>query len=76
MSTKMVLTAFGLATLVATPAFAQKPTHRSHVQAPYASAIAVAPGVVSSDGRLVGTDPDPSVRSELARDATTYTSSN
>ena len=75
MSTKMVLTVLGLATLVATPAFAQKPTHRGHLQAvPYA-ATAI-PGVVSNDGRLIGTDPDPSIRSELARDATTYTSSN
>ena len=75
MSTKMVLTALGLAALVATPALAQKPTHRGHLQAaPYAAATAS--GVVSSDGRVIGTDPDPSIRSELVRDAATYTSSN
>jgi hypothetical protein len=76
MNAKMVLTALGLATLVATPALAQKQAHRGQLQAPYASANTVTPGVVSSDGHLIGTDPDPSIRSELARDATTYTSSN
>jgi hypothetical protein len=32
--------------------------------------------VISSEGRVIGTDPDPAIRSELARDASTYTSSN
>jgi hypothetical protein len=29
-----------------------------------------------SDNHVIGTDPDPSIRSELARDASTYTSTN
>jgi hypothetical protein len=75
MKTKMVLTALGIATLIATPALAQKQTHKTRLSAPSA-ANAVTTPVISSEGRLIGTDPDASIRSELARDATTYTSSN
>jgi hypothetical protein len=74
MNSKIVLTVLGLATLVATPAFAQKQTHRAHASGPYASATMMQP--VVTDGRVIGTDPDPSIRSELARDASTYTSTN
>ncbi len=78
MKTKMVLTVLGLATLVATPAFAQKPTHRApastSASGPYASAGQHAPIVTS--GSYVGTDPDANVRFELGRDAATYTSGN
>lgn len=73
MNTKMVLTALGLAALVATPAFAQKPTHRAPVTGPYASA---APAPIVSGGYYVGTDPDPTIRFELSRDAATYSSTN
>ena len=73
MKTKMVLTVLGLATLVATPAFAQKPTHRAATGA-YASAAQPAP--IVSNGYKVGTDPDPSIRFELERDATTYSVGN
>jgi len=76
MKTKMVLTAVGLAALAATPAFAQKQTHRGHQPIPYASAATGTHAVFSSDGRLIGADPDPAIRSELARDATTYTGNN
>jgi len=72
MKTKMVLTVVGLATLVATPAFAQKPTHR----AANAYASAVQPAPVASRGTYVGTDPDANVRFELNRDAPTYTGNN
>ncbi len=72
MKTKMILTVLGLATLVATPAFAQKPTHRT---GPYASAVQPAP-TVSSSGYNVGTDPDANVRFELNRDAPTYSMGN
>jgi hypothetical protein len=72
MKTKMVLTALGLATLAATPAFAQKPTH--HTSGAYASVTQPAP--VVSNGYAVGTDPDPSIRFELNRDAPTYTTGN
>jgi len=72
MKTKMVLTALGLAALVATPAFAQKPTHRA--SGPYASAAQHAP--IGSGGYAVGTDPDANVRFELNRDAPTYSTGN
>lgn len=72
MNTKILLTAFGLAALVATPAFAQKQVH-SYAGA-YASAQGQAP--VIEGGKYVGNDPDPAIRSELERDSSTYTSSN
>lgn len=75
MNTKMVLTALGLATLVATPALAQKHTNRGHLQSAVYSATAVNPSLVV-DGRLIGTDPDPAIRFEIARDAATYTTGN
>jgi hypothetical protein len=74
MNTKMVLTALGLAALVATPAFAQKPTHRAPAPGPYASAAQPAP--VVSNGTYVGTDPDANIRFELSRDSATYSSTN
>lgn len=71
MNTKFALSALGLAMLIATPAFAQKPAHRA-APAPYASAVAP-----MADGQfVVGTDPDPSIRFELQRDSSTYTTSN
>jgi hypothetical protein len=73
MKTNMMLTVLGLATLVATPAFAQKPTHHATTGA-YASAAQPAP--IVSNGYNVGTDPDASVRFELNRDATTYSVGN
>jgi hypothetical protein len=72
MKTKMVLTVLGLAALVATPAFAQKPTHR----AANAYASAAQPAPVTSSGYNVGTDPDANVRFELERDAPTYSMGN
>ena len=72
MKTKLALTLLGLATLVATPAFAQKPTHRAADA--YASAAQPAP--VVSQGYNVGTDPDANVRFELSRDASTYSVGN
>jgi hypothetical protein len=74
MNTKMLLTVLGLATLVATPAFAQKATHRAPAAGPYASAVHPAP--VVSGGYNVGTDPDSNIRFELSRDAATYSSTN
>ena len=75
MTTKMVVTVLGLATLVATPAFAQKPTHRAHATDAYASGSEqVAP--IGSRGYAVGTDPDANIRFELNRDAPTYSTGN
>ena len=72
MKTKMMLTALGLAALVATPAFAQKPTHQA--SGPYASVAQPAP--IVGYGYAVGTDPDANVRFELNRDVTTYSVGN
>lgn len=74
MNTKMVLTALGLTALVATPAFAQKQTHHANNGAYASTAQPAAP--VASSGYNVGTDPDPSVRFELERDAPTYSMGN
>ena len=74
MNTKMVLTVVGVATLIATPAFAQKATHRAPATGPYASAAHPAP--IVSNGSYVGTDPDSNVRFELNRDAATYSVGN
>ena len=74
MNSKVILTVLGLAALVATPAFAaKKAAHRA--PAAEASDAAMMRPVVSDD-RVIGTDPDPSIRSELARDAATYSSTN
>jgi hypothetical protein len=73
MTTKMVVTVLGLAALVATPAFAQKPTHRANASDAYASAGQPA---INSNGSWVGTDPDANIRFELNRDAPTYSSGN
>ena len=72
MNTKLALTLLGLATLVATPAFAQKQMHRSHATDAYASAV----GPTGSAEVNVGTDPDANVRFELNRDAATYSAGN
>ncbi len=71
MNTKIALSALGLAMVIVTPAFAQKPTHRV---SPAAYASATEPHLTG--GRVIGTDPDPSIRFELERDAPTYTSGN
>jgi hypothetical protein len=75
MNTKIILTVLGMAALVASPAFAKKPVHHAHAQDTNASDAAMMRPVVSDD-RVIGTDPDPSIRSELARDASTYSSTN
>jgi hypothetical protein len=72
MKSKMMLTLLGLAALVATPALA-KPAHRAQVSS---GAYASVNEPVVSDGRVIGTDPDPSIRFELQRDSSTYTSTN
>jgi hypothetical protein len=71
MTTKIALTVLGLATLVATPAFAQKPTHHAGA---YASAAQAGP--IVSNRYPVGTDPDANVRFELNRDSATYSVGN
>jgi hypothetical protein len=71
---KTVVSAFAVVALLATPAFAQK-THK-HSQAAAASAAttqglydrAGSNVVIGSDGRVIGADPDPVIRSYLLRD--------
>jgi hypothetical protein len=75
MNSKVILTVLGLAALVATPALAAKKAHRAATSEASASDAAMMRPVVSDD-RVIGTDPDPSIRSELARDASTYSSTN
>ena len=76
MNSKVILTVLGLAALVATPAFAaKKAAHRAPASEASAGDAAMMRPVVSDD-RVIGTDPDPSIRSELARDASTYSSTN
>jgi hypothetical protein len=74
-NTKLAMSVAVLAALVATPALAQK-THR-HVSHPVASQLynstatpaVTGNAVVGDDGRVIGADPDPQIRSELLRDA-------
>jgi len=73
MKTKIVLTAFGLAARLATPAFAAKHAHHNYAPGPYAS---VNEPLSVEGGRAVATDPDAAIRSELLRDSTTYTTTN
>jgi hypothetical protein len=68
MSTKTMLTALTLATLIATPAFAQK--YPDRIRFPDKAQY------VESGGRIIGTDPDIQVRFELRRDAPTYLGDN
>jgi hypothetical protein len=75
MNTKIILTVLGMAALVSSPALAKKPLHRASAQQATAGDAAMMRPVVSDD-RVIGTDPDPSIRSELARDASTYSSTN
>ena len=73
---KRLMTAFLLATLVATPAFAEK--KRPTISLRAAAAQAYAPSnqnhqrvdslTVIVNGRIVGRDPDPNVRLMLRRD--------
>jgi hypothetical protein len=69
---KMVLSAFALAALVATPAFAQK-ARRHSPPAPAQLYNTTAPvnanTVVDIDGRVIGADPDASIRADLLRDS-------
>jgi hypothetical protein len=62
---KIALSAVALAALVAAPAVAKS---RQQV----APAPAYANGTVVQDGRVIGTDPDANVRSELRRDGDWY----
>ena len=79
LNSKTVVSALAIVALLATPAFAQK--MRKHSQAAAASAAttqglynrADTNTVIGSDGRVLGADPDPLIRSYLLRDEGTST---
>jgi hypothetical protein len=76
MTSKILLTALGLAVLAATPALAaKKPVHQTNAPDAYAS-VATPPPAAIEEGRSVGTDPDANVRSELQRDWATSIGAN
>lgn len=77
-SLKTILSVVGIAAMVASPAFAKT---RNHVQAQAQTQVeqpAAAPSttVVAPNGRVIGTDPDINVRSELLRDYPTSEGAN
>ena len=55
---KMLVTTVALATLIASPAFAQKAKH-----------VRMSANAVVVNGQMIGQDPDAKVRFELRRDA-------
>ena len=61
LNTKLVLCAFGIA-MLATPAFAQR-SHRQQQQLQDRSV-----NEVIVEGRVVGADPDPQIRTQLLRE--------
>ncbi len=65
LNTKLLLCALGVA-LLATPSLAQNPYRQPLDQAVQFQDRAI--DEVVSDGRVIGADPDPRVRSELLRD--------
>ncbi len=67
----------GLLASLASPAFAAPPKHRAPVandtMAPYGDLpgdqlLARPSDVVTSEGRVIGADPDPNIRTQLLRD--------
>jgi hypothetical protein len=71
-SLKVLIPVVGLVALVSTPVLAKSREH--HAQPVHASAAT--PVVVSPEGRVIGTDPDPAIRFELQRDWPTYQGAN
>jgi hypothetical protein len=77
---KPLTTGVALATMfaaLASPAFAAPPKHRApvandtmvpHVQPPSDQVLGRPSDVVITEGRVVGADPDPNIRTQLMRD--------
>lgn len=73
---KVLIATLALATLVASPAFAQSNAHRvrhaaSTLDDVYASEpgyVALNPNVVVFENTIVGQDPDPNIRLQMIRD--------
>jgi hypothetical protein len=75
MNAKLILSALGLVAMLVTPAMAQKTHKRSVVPS---STVVAEPGYgIAQRGDVqIGTDPDPSIRSELHRDFPTALGAN
>jgi hypothetical protein len=71
-SLKTILSAVGVAALIASPALA-KP--RTHVQAQQ-PAVVSSDAVVAPNGRVIGADPDANIRAEMLRDFQTSEGAN
>jgi hypothetical protein len=69
-SLKIVLSAFALAALVTAPAAAQSRTPSQPQVPAYSSNSGY------GQGHVLGTDPDPRIRSEIVRDGNSYYNSN
>jgi hypothetical protein len=67
MNVKPIISALSLVAILATPAMAQKVHKR---------ALTPTADVMNAAGYIVGTDPDPAIRSELLRDAATALGAN
>jgi hypothetical protein len=84
MNSKLIISAIGLMAILATPAMAQK-AHKRAMQPSSPTANVVDPsygyaqgrgGDLYVEGRDIGNDPDPAIRSELLRDAPTALGAN
>jgi hypothetical protein len=71
MNLKRLMAAAAVAALFGTPALAASHSQR-HVRVPQAPYAASHDAVTAPDGQVIGTDPDPSIRFELNRDASHY----
>ena len=74
LNSKTIVSALAIAALLATPAFAQKARKHHPVATPGQGIYnSVAPNAfnstaVEANGRIIGADPDPQVRTEMLRD--------
>ncbi len=66
---KYLMTALALMTFAASPAFAASPKHMNRSQTANEAYAYVAPesGTVVSAGKIIGHDPDASIRADLLR---------
>jgi hypothetical protein len=67
LNTKLALAALAVA-MLATPAFAAKPSRQSSIQ-PMPEFQGLPSNDVVVDGRVIGADPDPQIRSQLLRES-------
>ena len=67
LNTKLALAALAVA-MLATPAFAAKPSRQLSLQ-PMPEFQGLSSNDVVVDGRVIGADPDPQIRSQLLRES-------